>query len=77
MEKKIDKSLGSVRSITSNELIAMDNDEVATELFFILVKHGEKSINDVAEIAKGIKFHSNELKRRIHKNRKETSENGR
>lgn len=64
------------RVITSDELIAMDNAEVAIELFFMIVKHGEKSLCDVHEIAEGIKMHADEIERRIQEKRKEVSSHG-
>lgn len=60
----------SKRVITSDELIAMDNDEVAIELFFLIVQHGEKSLCDVHEIAAGIRMHAEEIERRIQAKRK-------
>lgn len=62
------------RVISSDELIAMSNEDVATELFFIIVKHGQKSLNDVFHIVKGIEKHAKEIERRIQLRKKETEE---
>lgn len=55
----------SRRVISSDELIAMSNEDVAIELFFIIVQHGQKNLHDVREIAKGITKHANEIEKRI------------
>lgn len=65
----------SKRVISSDELIAMSNEDVATELFFIIVQHGQKDIRDVMNIAKGIKEHAEEIERRIALRKKEAEQN--
>lgn len=65
----------SKRVISSDELIAMSNEDVAMELFFIIVQHGQKDTRDVMDIAKGIKKHAEEIERRIALRKKEAEQN--
>lgn len=66
----------SKRVISSDELIAMSNEEVAIELFFMIVKHCEKDLKDVYEIARDIEKHATEIERRVRINsRKEHEKN--
>lgn len=66
----------SKRVISSDELSAMPNDDVATELFFIIVQHGQRDLRDVIDIASGISKHAKEIERRIELRKNKTEKKG-
>ncbi|MEI3605959.1 hypothetical protein SPD48_09675 [Pseudogracilibacillus sp. SE30717A] len=64
----------SKRVISSDELIAMSNEDVATELFFIIVQHGQKNLKDVFHITREIEKHAKEIEKRIQLRKEEAEQ---
>lgn len=58
--------------ITADELIALENDDIALQLFYIVIKHGRKSTNDAIEIGRMIENHGHAFKKRLAEREKVT-----